>query len=338
MDPLSHAIAGRAVAAVMSESKRSAEASRDEQGEGSRDGVGIAAILGALAPDVDIALAPAGWDIYLRAHEVGTHSAIGALVVAWCAAAVVHRLTPGSRYAPLVAAASAGAMSHLALDALSGARLRPAWPLVRTNVSLPLVAMADPWLLAILVAGALVMWRRSPQLRSAARLLVAVVVGFLSFKGALLERALHLVSLDPASPRASEARWGSLTQWYVFDRTPRTLRVRLVDARGPSREVLSWPVGPVRIDAESPPVRASRSLDTVKNFLQVHELGFSTEQSDDAGRTSVFWSDIRYCWRTDGSAPQIACGLWFGGVFGPDGRALAEQVKVGGWVQSRSPP
>src|SRR6059058_5927931 len=116
MDPVSHAIAGRAVTALLDDRKTWGP------------GVGAAAIVGALAPDVDLALAPAGWDIYLRAHEVGTHSAIGALAVAGCAAALIHRVTPGSRHAPLVAAASAGAMSHLALDALSGARLRPAWP------------------------------------------------------------------------------------------------------------------------------------------------------------------------------------------------------------------
>jgi membrane-bound metal-dependent hydrolase YbcI (DUF457 family) len=286
-----------------------------------------------LSPDVDLVLAPAGWDVYLRAHEVGTHSAIGALVIAGCAAALVHRLTPGSRSAPLVAAASAGAMSHLTLDALSGARLRPAWPFALTNVSLPLVAMADPWLLAILVAGALVMWRRPSHVRPAARVLAAVVIGFLGVKGALLDRALRSATLEQTSPRAIEARWGSLTQWYLFDRTPRALRVRLLDGGGPARAVWSWPV-----DLESPRVSASRSLDTVNNFLHVHELGFALEESDGADRTGVFWSDIRYCWQPNPTERRIACGLWFGGIFGPDGRALTQQVKVGRWVRSRPPP
>lgn len=322
MDAVSHAIAGRAVTALFGDGKR--------LGPGS----GIAAIVGALAPDVDIALAPFGWDIYLRAHQVGSHSVIGALAIAGCAAALVHRMTPGSRYAPLVAAASAGAMSHLALDALSGARLGPAWPLLRTNLSLPLVAMADPWLLAMLVAGALLMWRRPLQCRSTARLLVGIVIGFLCVKGALLDRAIRSANLEPTSPRVVEARWGSLTQWYVFDRMPTALRVRLLDGLGgPARPVLSWP-----LDPESPRVSASRSLDTVNNFLHVHELGFATEESDGADRTGVFWSDIRYCWQPNPAERRIACGLWFGGIFGPDGRALTQQVKVGGWVRSRPPP
>ena len=324
MDPLSHAVAGRAVTALL------------ENGENTRlgPGAGAAAIVGALSPDVDIVLAPAGWDIYLRAHEVGTHSVIGALVVAGCVAALTHRMTPGARYLPLAAAASAGVLSHLALDALSGARLRPAWPFVPTYGSLPLVAMADPWLLAMFVAGAFMMWARRHRLRSAAQLLVGVVFGFLCLKGALLDRALRSVNVEPSAPRMIEARWGSLTQWHVLDRTPEALRVRLVNARGEPATTVLW----LPLEAESAHVRASRSLDTVRNFLHVHELGFATEQSDDANRTTVLWSDIRYCWRPVSSGPPIACGLWFGGIFGPDGRIVAQEVKVGSWLQSRPAP
>ena len=294
-------------------------------------GLGAAAILGSLAPDVDLILAPAGWDVYLRAHQAGTHSIAGVLLVACASAAVVRGLARQSRYAPLAVAAAAGAMSHLALDVLSGARLRPAWPLVDTPVSVPLVAMADPWLVAIFVVGLVALWPGRMRLRTVAPLMLGTAVGFLCLKMALLDRALQASPVDPRSPHAIEARWGSLTEWDVFERTPAVLRSWRVSSRGrPATERLSQPIGP-----ESALVTASRSLDTVRNFLRAHELGFAIETPEADGRTAVRWSDLRYCWRTGSGA--IECGLWFGGIFGPDGRAIRQEVTVGSWTQTRAP-
>jgi len=83
MDPLTHIVIGRAVVA----------AARDE----SRNRVvGAAAILGALSPDVDSALVFAGWDRYVRAHQFGTHSLLGALTMAMVTAVVVDRSAKAS--------------------------------------------------------------------------------------------------------------------------------------------------------------------------------------------------------------------------------------------------
>jgi membrane-bound metal-dependent hydrolase YbcI (DUF457 family) len=295
-------------------------------------GLGAAAIIGSLAPDVDLILAPAGWDVYLRAHQAGTHSIAGGLLVACASAAVVRALARESRYAPLAVAAAAGAMSHLALDVVSGARIRPAWPLVDTPVSVPLVAMADPWLVAIFVVGLVALWPGRMRLRTVAPFVLGTAVGFLCLKVALLDRALQASPVDPRSPHAIEARWGSVTEWDVFGRTPAALRSWRVSSRGgPATERLSQPIGP-----ESALVTASRSLDTVRNFLRAHELGFAIETPDADGRTGVRWSDLRYCWRTGSGA--IECGLWFGGIFGPDGRAIAQEVTVGAWTQMRAAP
>jgi membrane-bound metal-dependent hydrolase YbcI (DUF457 family) len=366
MDPLSHVVAGRAVTALFDNGRYG-------------PGLGAAAILGALAPDVDLLLAPAGWDVYLRAHQAGTHSIAGGLLVAWVSASIVRGVVRGSRYRPLAAAAAAGAMSHLALDVMSGARTRLTWPFVDTPVTLPLVAMADPWLVAIFVAGLLALWPRSvsekPQhapsrpaspaqelttpnmfarvarllgvrlallgrtprrrrLRTVAPVMLGTAIGFLCLKGALLDRALRASHLEPDSPRAIEARWGSLTEWDVFGRTPAALHAWRISSRGgPATERLSRPLQP-----ESALVAASRSLDTVRNFLRAHEYGFPVEAPAGDGRTAVRWSDLRYCWRTADSAGAVACALWFGGVFGPDGRALTQEVTVGPWKQTRAAP
>jgi membrane-bound metal-dependent hydrolase YbcI (DUF457 family) len=321
MDPLSHAVAGRAVVALF------------DNGHHGRS-LGAAAIVGGLSPDIDLALAPAGWDIYLRAHQAGTHSIAGGLLVACAAAALVRGLARGSRYLPLAAAAAGGALSHLALDAVSGARIRLAWPFADPRVGLPLVAMADPWLVAIFVTGLLVLWPRRRRLQTVAAVVLGTAIAFLGFKGALLVRAVSTSHLEGASAWAAEAPWGSLTEWDVFERTPTAVRAwRISSLGGPPTLRLSRPVLP-----ESALVIASRSLDTVKNFLRSHEFGFSVETAERDGRTAVRWSDLRYCWRVPDRAGDLACALWFGGVFGPDGRALTQEVTIGTHTQTRPAP
>jgi membrane-bound metal-dependent hydrolase YbcI (DUF457 family) len=330
MDPLTHIVVGRAVVAAV-----------DRDGPAAR-GVAAAAILGALAPDIDIGVALFGWDRYLRVHEVWTHSLVGALGMAGLTAAGVRfatrhggletrpRYRIGTAHA-LLAAATAGATSHLLLDLVSGARIRVGWPLIDQHLSLPFVAMADPWLIGICVAGLLALWPGRRRLRPVARAILVAAAVFLAFKGALLHRALRMSPLTTALP-AVEAQWGSLTNWSIFERTPTSVRAWAVSSRGrPAVLWLSEPLGP-----DTPLVKASRSLATVRNFLDVHAFSFPIERRAADGRTEVLWSDLRYCWReNDGST---GCGVWAGGIFGADGRGLTQVVKIGAVVQTRPAP
>ena len=59
------------------------------------------------------------------------------------------------------------------------------------RVALPLVAMADPWLVAIFVVGLLALWPGRQRLRTVAPFMLGAAVGFLCLKGALLDRALR---------------------------------------------------------------------------------------------------------------------------------------------------
>jgi hypothetical protein len=208
--------------------------------------------------------------------------------------------------------------------------------------------MADPWLVAIFSAGALALWMGRRRPRSVAMCTIATAAAFLAVKGVGLEHALATWTagpgLDHVADRVVEARWGSLNEWYLFDRTPGALRQWLLDGRGGApRLLLTWP-----ITAEPPLVSRSRSLTTVRNFLRVHGLGFAVER-EEGSETRVLWSDLRYCrpgispLRPDGAKTsagtpgrnQIACDLWFGGRFSARGRPLIEIVQVGGWLQTR---
>jgi len=339
MDPLTHVVIGRAVVA----------AARDR----ARDrAVGAAAILGALSPDVDSALAFDGWDRYVRAHQFGTHSIAGALVTASLAAALVAAIAPVVRrwrarddepppppFTTLLAAAAAGAMSHIALDLASGARIAVAWPIVGRRVSAPLVAMADPWFVAITVGGLTILRLGRVRLHTAARYVVAAAAIFLAVKAALLALALRRADVHPAAVSAIEARWGSLTGWYVFERASDEVRASTISSRG------GLPIGYLirPLAPESAIVGASRSLDDVENFLAVHEFAFAAETPDEDDRIAVMWSDLRYCWPPPGAddapAPRASprCGVWVGGVYDRGGHAITEEVRIGRVVQRRPP-
>jgi hypothetical protein len=267
-------------------------------------------------------------------------------------AAVVLVFARPTRYSSLVLSAWIGATSHVLLDLLSSARLRPGWPFVDTVVSVPLVAMADPWLLALCASGAVGfwIWGHSPG-RHAGIAVLAVMALFLLAKAALgtlafsnYRRASDQLT-ETVLARAVQAKWASLDTWHVFDRTANHVRSWRAGSDG-AHEAFSWPVGP-----ESSPVSHSRSLSTVRNFLRTHELGFAVTLPQAEGRTLVLWSDIRFCW--DPSVPEapkpepivqsptgnrhIACAFWFGGELDTDGRPRLEVVKIGGFTQTRAP-
>jgi membrane-bound metal-dependent hydrolase YbcI (DUF457 family) len=328
MDPLSHIIFGRTLIAVDG---------RRRMGPGA----GAAATLGAIAPDIDAVFMWRGWDVYLRVHEIGTHSVAGSFAIACATAALVYSVTRGARYKALIIAAWIGALSHVTFDLVSGANIRIGWPLLQRRVSVPLIAMADPWLVAICASGAAALWILRARGPTVAVPVIAVITVFLAFKATALMLAVPqwtaATSADIVVHRAVEASWGSLTKWHVFDRTPYALRQWRVDALGNGAALLlTYP-----LQAEQPIVEASRSLATVRNFLHTHALGFPVTTALESGEIRVLWSDIRYCaTRSQGTAERddgmpISCALWFGGTFNRDGRPLTQIVRVGEWLQTR---
>src|SRR5262245_31718203 len=112
MDPISHVIFGRTLVGAL-DTRRAPES--PERARFSNR-AWAAAALGALAPDIDAVLMPRGWDIYLRAHEVGTHSILGALIVGSAAGALVRLFSRGRSLSALTAAGAVGALSHLVMD------------------------------------------------------------------------------------------------------------------------------------------------------------------------------------------------------------------------------
>jgi membrane-bound metal-dependent hydrolase YbcI (DUF457 family) len=300
-------------------------------------GIAAASILGALSPDVDCLLMPFGWDIYLRAHQIGTHTLVGAGVTGLASAALVRATGRGRSCVVLATAATIGAWSHLAADVVSGGTLQPAWPFSDAALSLPLVAMADIWTIAVIAAGAALAWRWPHGRQRGACIALLILVAFLCLKAGLLFAALTRTTIEGANAheRASalRAQWGSMTGWHLFDRSASGVRGWQIDVRGGEAMLAVQQAA----TPESPLVRMSRALGTVSNFLHVHDLTFAVERQGPGDRRTVLWSDVRYCRQPRRRTDPLECSLWFGGTFAGDGRVLVEQVRVGSWVQSRMP-
>lgn len=318
MDPVSHAAFGRTLIAFDT---------RHRLGRGAA----AACILGSLAPDLDLARAVQGWDVYLHAHQGGTHALAGALACGALTATVVRAAARGSCWLPLFAAASAGSIGHLALDLVAGADLRPWWPLADAVYALPLFAMADPWLLALFVIALTMLWhRRRREVAAAVLLTFACMAGV---KWALFARAARLDRLTVATRDAThvDAVFGSWRRWTFFHAAGSAAERWEVDAiDGSAVRAFSVDRG-----LAAPAVAASRDLPTVRNLLASHGVTLARVRAGGGGRYEVLWSDLRYCGATlAGSEP--VCGLWFGGEYEAGGRPIDAVVHVGTLVQRRA--
>jgi membrane-bound metal-dependent hydrolase YbcI (DUF457 family) len=336
VDVVSHIAFGRALVAL---AHRPGVARRALSG---------AIVVGAIAPDLDAVLMPFGWDRYLLWHERGTHTLLGVLVVAaLLATAIRFVIQPLLRRATaqrppwrlVWLAAIAGCGSHLLLDAVCGGSLHLLWPLTDARLNFSLVAMADPLLagplLLFLIVAAI--WRRRAfELAVAVLIVMTAVLGMKAVSRAVaLRRYAQTIAGETGDTGARlssskpiiEARWGSVADWYVYDRTPAEVRAWRIDAwSGAGDLYVHYPnIAGDRTDL----IDASRQLDTVKHALSLFDFTFPDVIDREDGTVDVLWSDIRFCRPT-------MCDLRFGGRFDRSGRPLEQIVLIGTVRQSRS--
>jgi membrane-bound metal-dependent hydrolase YbcI (DUF457 family) len=297
-----------------------------------------AIVVGAIAPDVDAVLMPFGWDRYLVWHERGTHTLLGALLVAALLASLIRFVIqpllrrPAALRPPWLLvwlAAIAGCASHLLLDGICGGSLHLLWPLSDARLTFSLVAMADPLLagpLVLFLIAAAIWRRRAFELALVLLVVMTTVVGAKAVSRAAalrVYRADH-VGLTPTL----EARWGSPTRWYAYDRTATNVRAWLVDTRSGDVSLYVEHKTYVRPETQAL-IDASRRLDTVRRAIGLFEYVFPEVVDREDGTVDVLWSDIRFC-------RPSTCDLRFGGRFDRAGRALEQVVLIGTVRQSRS--
>jgi membrane-bound metal-dependent hydrolase YbcI (DUF457 family) len=177
MDPATHALFGAALAVGASPAPRRA--------------VVLTCAGASLLPDIDAVVMPAGWDRYLVAHEIGTHSLPGAVLLGALLALILCWCRPAWKRGAIWAAAIAGTVGHVFWDLANGGDIRVFWPVSSLRIGGHLAAMADPVVLIPLLMFGFValVWRR--HVRVAADVVLLALAGVLVARAGLQDRALE---------------------------------------------------------------------------------------------------------------------------------------------------
>ena len=97
-----------------------------------------------------------------------------------------------------------GVLSHVFFDIYSGATIRLLWPISSHAFSMPVVAMADPLAIGVLLVGALALWVWPRVPRTAALLVMALLVAVSGIK--LTTRASAAYRIHPCRIDSGQAR------------------------------------------------------------------------------------------------------------------------------------
>jgi membrane-bound metal-dependent hydrolase YbcI (DUF457 family) len=290
-------------------------------------GVMAGLVLGSLLPDIDIALAPRAFDLYLRAHAAGTHALAGSLAGALLLAAALRTVLRQSRFWPLFWASWAGTIGHIFWDLADGGDIKVFDPLSGALFGWHLVAMAEPAVLVPLFVAALIAWKWPSRARPVGAAALGILITVLSAK-IISQATAHAHYSRVAATRQPESAEmipvrGSLFRWTIYDRVDDQVRAWRAD---------SWS-GAVEIEFErpdagaSPLAAASRELPVVRTFLGLTGIPFARVENDGARRIAL-WSDIRWC-------SKVGCDVSFGGAFDGAMRPLYQIIRVGGFQQTR---
>ena len=293
MDPLSHALLGAASGQAIARGTRAAAA--------------LAGVFGALLPDADVLI---GSDtdplLALEYHRQFTHSFAAAPVGALLAAAAawfLMRRRPA--FDSLYWAALAGYVSALILDACTSYGTQLLWPFTDRRFSASIVAVIDPVVTLVLLAGVVLAFRAAGA--KAARVSIAIVLVYLGLGWVQRERAESVIERIAAergheiSRHEVKPTLGNLLLWRSVYLTGDEF---VIDAARPG--LLSAPVvypgGPVRriqpIDLVPPLTLNSVQANDVVRFAKVSE-GFLARHP---AHPHVI-GDIRYSMLPDGLEP-----------------------------------
>lgn len=138
MDPVTHAVIGMAVSELA--------------GAGSvTDPAAIGAMVGAVAPDLDILLQKWGDVVYLKNHRGATHSLPGLAIAAFVIAAALKLIFPPYDFGRLLLFTAAGCLSHTLADLFNCYGAKLLWPMREKKFSINLISTFDPIFIGTLI-------------------------------------------------------------------------------------------------------------------------------------------------------------------------------------------
>ncbi len=141
MDPLTHALAGALTASFSGNPMSIA------------DPIFLGAVLGSMAPDLDIIYQTKGDVAYLKNHRGFSHSFIGFAIISVGIAGALSFVFPETAFMTIFMWTLLGALSHGFLDFLNSYGAKLFWPLSKRKQNLGILTIFDPILIFIMGAS-----------------------------------------------------------------------------------------------------------------------------------------------------------------------------------------
>jgi inner membrane protein len=278
VDNLTHSLVGVALAqAGLSRASRGATA---------------ALIIASNLPDIDVLFALGGSAAYLDHHRDLTHSIIGAPVLALVLAGALFALVKGSRFLGLLTAALVGVAGHVFLDLWTSYGTRVFSPFDHTFYTWDLVFIADPIIIAILLATVLVARPKRFGAR-AATVGLGIVLAYVGGRAVLHQRAVDEALLR--IPGGQVLRLAALPtpvdpfRWKIVADTGPAYWTGTVDLNGPGE--------PFRRRSKQPEdalvIRAREESAVARVFLAFSTFPWLEVETTPDG-TAITWRDLRF--------------------------------------------
>jgi len=141
MDPLTHALAGTLAASFSGEPASITNP------------IFLGAILGAMAPDLDIVYQTKGDVAYLKNHRGFSHSLIGFAAISIGIAGFLSLIFPEGAFLTILLWTFIGTLTHGFLDFLNSYGAKLFWPLSKEKQSMGILTIFDPVLIFLMAAG-----------------------------------------------------------------------------------------------------------------------------------------------------------------------------------------
>ncbi len=313
-------------------------------------GTTAALLIASNAPDVDIVAAfTQGGVGYLAAHRGPTHGPLGWLCLGIATAALVRMFSRQARFGRLLPVSILAVTLHGLMDLANPYGTRLLSPFDWSWYALDWLPIVDPYLLAALLTGMILMSIRSTARPRIAAVLLMIMAGDYTLRAAAHQRALEQAtegmqgSLAPCPP-VSLARWSGRVIPSDGDQPPCVVASALPLFTSPFewRAVRQWPDGSELFDLDLRRgrrgaavwfpnqqslwiQRASRAT-TARVFLAFARLPSVRVFSRD-GQVVVQWSDLRFLGGLTQPADRRVAGLFVATVrLDRQGRIIRENL------------
>ena len=249
-------------------------------------------MLASNLPDLDLVTALGGSTNYLEHHRGFSHSLLGMPLFALALALLLRATLRGSRLPALLLCSIVGIAGHVFMDLWTSYGTRVLSPFDGRWLTWDLVFIVDPWILALLLASALVL-RRSSQAPGIASVGLGLVLAYVGARA-----VLHAQALDQARAQLSGravARIVALPSpvdpfaWRVLADTGDAYWTGPISLRARSGPLVRRPKQP----EDEAVARARQASEVASVFLDFSTFPWLEIEPREDG-TEVVWRDLRF--------------------------------------------